>query len=417
MFRLLIAPLAGALFFSAFPITTKARQTEAAQLAGKQLVESVCVTCHKVRNIKRSSGYTAQGWKELIATMIDLKGSPKEHAAIIDYLAKTYPPNTKTAPKIVPGEVKVSFKEWVVSTLGQRSRDPIEAEDGTIWWAGQWGNLIGKIDPKTGAMKEYPLPEKSKPHNVTLDSAGNVWCTGNKNGTIGKFDPKTEKITVYKMPDPKAKDPHTAIFDSKGILWFTLQHSNMIGRLDPKSGAIKLVTAPTEGSRPYGIKIDADGVPWVACNGSNCLLRVDPATMELKEIKLPIPETTVRRLDIAKDGMIWYVNSSQGRLGRFNPKTGDIKEWPSPSGKRSHPYAIAIVDGKIWYNESRKRPDALVRFDPETETFQSWPIPLGGVYAGIIRHMRVMKDGSLIIHQSSTNRIIKVTITNPKAMR
>lgn len=166
----------------------------------------------------------------------------------------------------------------------------------------------------------------------------------------------------------------------------------------------------TPGSRPYGIKIDADGIPWVACNGSNCLVKVDPDTMELTEIKLPIPETTVRRLDIASDGSIWYVNSSQGRLGHYQPNTGEIREWPSPSGPKSHPYAIVIVDDIIWYNESGKRPDALVRFDPKTEQFQSWPIPSGGVYAGIIRHMRSTKEGDLIIHQSSTNRIILVSL-------
>jgi virginiamycin B lyase len=68
------------------------------------------------------------------------------------------------------------------------------------------------------------------------------------------------------------------------------------------------------------------------------------------------------------------------------------------------------VDGIVWYNESGKRPDALVRFDPSTEKFQSWAIPSGGVYAGIIRHMRPTQDGNLLIHQSSTNRIILVTV-------
>jgi len=175
------------------------------------------------------------------------------------------------------------------------------------------------------------------------------------------------------------------------------------------------VSAPTPGARPYGIEIDAEGTPWVACNGSNCLVRVDPATMALTEVELPIPDTTVRRLDIAADGMIWYVNSSQGRLGRYDPQTGQIKEWPSPSGPDSHPYALAVVDGIVWYNESGKRPDALVRFDPQTEKFQSWPIPSGGVHAGIIRHMRPTRDGNLLIHQSSTNRIILVTLSRRDA--
>ena len=92
-----------------------------------------------------------------------------------------------------------------------------------------------------------------------------------------------------------------------------------------------------------------------------------------------------------------------------DPKTSEFKEWPSPSGPRSHPYAIAVVDGIVWYNESGQRPDALVRFDPRTETFQSWPIPSGGVHAGIVRHMRATRDGNLVLHQSSTNRIILMT--------
>jgi virginiamycin B lyase len=108
--------------------------------------------------------------------------------------------------------------------------------------------------------------------------------------------------------------------------------------------------------------------------------------------------------------MIWYVNSSQGRLGRLDPKTSEVKEWPSPSGPKSHPYAIAVVNGIVWYNESGQRPDTLVRFDPATERFQSWPIPSDGIYAGIVRHMRPTREGNLLIHQSSTNRIILVTL-------
>jgi virginiamycin B lyase len=139
--------------------------------------------------------------------------------------------------------------------------------------------------------------------------------------------------------------------------------------------------------------------------------------MAVAEVKLTLPGTTVRRLDIAEDGMIWYVNSGQGRLGRYNPKTGQSKEWVSPSGPKSHPYAIAVVNGIVWYNESGMRPDMLVRFDPQSETFQSWPIASGNVYAGIIRHMRPMRDGNLLIHQSSTNRIMLVTAKSRAASR
>ena len=399
------------------PLAAQAQDTGLPQAPGKEMVEGVCSACHQTNMIIQSSGYSREGWAELTGTMIDLTKSPQERGQILDYLAAHFPPNTKRAAKLVPGPIEITFKEWQTPTLGQRTRDPIQAPDGAIWWAGQYGNLIGRLDPKTGEMREYPLPANAKPHTVELDAKGIPWYSGNMNGTIGKVDPATGKITEYKMPDPAAKDPHTLVFDRQGIAWFTLQNSNMVGRLDPDSGAIKLVTLPNPDSKPYGIKIDADGNPWFACNGRPCLYKINPADMALTEIKLPLAGTTVRRLDIAPDGMIWYVNSGRGRLGQFNPKTGEIKEWPSPSGPKSHPYAIIVVDGVVWYNESGVRPDALVRFDPKTETFQSWAIPSGGVFSGIWRHGRATRDGDLLIHQSATNRIIQVTPKQKAASR
>src|SRR5262245_17090665 len=408
----LTASLTVATIFALAPLAAQAQGQGPAlpEGAGKQLVESYCTGCHQTNMITGSSGFTREHWKELASTMIDLASVPADQATVAEYLATNFPPNTRSAAKLVPGSTQVTFKEWFVPTLGQRSRDPVQDQDGKIWWVGQWGNLIGRIDPATNAMKEWKLPANAKPHTVTIDSKGNAWYTGNVNGTIGYLDPKTEKITEYKMPDPNAKDPHTLIFDRKGIGWFTLQNSNMLGRIDPATGDIKLVTMKTANSKPYGIKEDADGFLWISCNGSNCLVKVDPATMELTEVKLPNPATTSRRLDIAADGIIWYVNSSQGKLGRYNPKTGEIKEWDSPSGAKSHPYAILAVNGAVWYNESGVRPDALVRFDPATETFQSWPIASGNDYGGILPHMRADRDGNLLIHQSGTNRIIQVNV-------
>jgi virginiamycin B lyase len=399
------------------PFAAQAQAPGLPQGAGKELVEGACVGCHQTNLIISSSGYTSEGWNELIGTMIDLSPAPEQRAAITDYLATHFPPNTRRAAKLVPGTAEVTFTQWQTPTLGQRTRDPMQAPDGSIWWAGQFANLIGRLDPATGEMKEYKLPPNAMPHTVEIDAKGIPWYTGNKNASIGKVDPTTGKVTAYQMPDPAAKDPHTMIFDRKGVAWFTLQLSNMVGRLDPETGAIKLATLPAPDSRPYGIKIDADGVPWVSCNGRPCLVKIDPATMALTEIKLPLEGTTVRRLDLAEDGMIWYVNSGRGQLGRLNPKTGEIKEWPSPSGPQSHPYAIMIVDGVVWYNESGVRPDALVRFDPKTETFQSWAIPSGGIFSGIVRHGRATREGNLLIHQSGTNRILQVTPKRRAASR
>jgi virginiamycin B lyase len=407
--------LAGAIFLMIGPITALGQQpTDLPDGDGKALVQGLCTSCHQTNQILRSSGYSREGWRELIDTMINLSGSSAGDT-ITKYLATHFPAGTHRNPTLVPGETSITFREWTVPTLGQRARDPVQAPDGSIWWVGQFASLLGRLNPETGEVWEYKLPEKARPHSVTPDEEGNIWYTGHGNGTIGKVDPRTGGLTEYKMPDPAARDPHTAVFDKKGTLWFTLQGSNMVGRLVPVTGEIKLVTMPAPKSQPYGIKLSSEGIPWVSCNGRNCLVRVDPETMAIREYPLPDPKTTVRRLDIASDGMIWYVNSGLGRLGRLDPKTGEVTEWLSPSGPKSHPYAIAVVDDIVWYNESGQRPDALVRFDPKTERFQSWAIPSGGLYAGILRHMRPTRDGNLLIHQTATNRIILVTPRRPVA--
>ena len=408
MNRLLIAAV-----LTLVPLAAQAQdQAKAPQLPdgkGKQLVEGICSTCHALQLIGGSSGYTREHWKELTGYMIDLSGSPSQQGEILDYLAANFPPNDRRAAKLVPGKLQVSFKEWVMPQLGERTRDPIQAADGSIWYAGQFGNLIGRLDPRTGQAKEYPLPPNSMPHTVQLDPKGRPWYSGNKNGTVGWIDPSTGKPTVYKMPDPEATDPHTIAFDRKGLVYFTFQAANMIGRLNPDTGEIKLVKVAAQRSQPYDAKFDSEGTLWVSCNARPCLLKVNPDTLDITEIKLPLPITTVRRFDIAPDGIIWYVNSGGGRLGRFDPKSGKIAEWDSPSGPRSHPYGIAVLDGAVWYNESGMRPDALVRFDIATETFQSWPIKSGNVYAGILRNARTTRQGTLLIHQTATNRIIEVT--------
>ena len=289
---------------------------------GKQLVEGICAACHALQLIPNSSGYTRDHWKELVGYMIDLSGSPAQQNEILDYLAANFPPNKRRAAKLVPGKFQVTFKEWVMPQLGQRTRDPIQAADGSIWYAGQFGNLIGRLDPKTGQAKEYPLPPNAMPHTVQLDPKGRPWFSGNKNGSIGWVDPASGKATVYKMPDPEATDVHTITFDKKGMVYFTFQWANMIGRLNPDTGDIKLVKVAAQRSQPYDIKFDREGTLWVSCNARPCLLKVNPDTLDITEVKLPLPSTTVRRFDIAPDGTIWYVNSGAGRIGRLNPKIG-----------------------------------------------------------------------------------------------
>lgn len=366
---------------------------------GKALVQAVCLTCHPVFQIMGTAGYDAEGWKHVMEGMVDLSDAQAQTMA--NYLAEHYPPRNDRLPTLVAGDLQIDIKEWLVPTRGQRSRDPIEAPDGSIWWTGMWASLVGRLDPVTGDMQEYRLPPAARPHTIVPDRDGNIWYTGNSNATIGKLDPKTGLITEY---NTQARDPHSAVFHPSGKLYFTAQGANMLGMLDPRTGELKEI--PTE-ARPYGIKVSPNGNVWIAYNGTNKIGMMDPETMEVRYFEVPNQASRIRRLDIDSKGIVWYVNSTQGKLGRLNPATGEIREWDSPSGPSSHPYALVVVKDKVWYNESGMRPDTLVHFDPETEKFQSWAIPSG---IGIVRNMWVTRDNNLLIHQSSGNRIGLVTI-------
>lgn len=72
------------------------------------------------------------------------------------------------------------------------------------------------------------------PHGLVADRDGNIWCTAVFKGYVGKLNPTTGEITEYHMPDPRARDPHTPTFDQQGVLWFTMEESNFVGRLDPR---------------------------------------------------------------------------------------------------------------------------------------------------------------------------------------
>ena len=362
---------------------------------GKMLVENVCTTCHSTATISRAAGYNSVAeWRRVFSTMIELPDSQAD--TIATYLAEHFPEDTSRRPNLIAGDVDIEIIEWTVPTLGQRSRDPAEAPDGSIWWTGMWASLAGRLDPVTGMMEEYRLPASARPHTIVPDNEGNIWYTGNSNASIGKLNPQTGEITEYKT---EARDPHSAVFHPNGNLYFTAQGAAMLGRLNPDTGdLIEINTEP----RPYGIQVAEDGTVWVAYNGTNKIGALNPDTMELKYYEVPNERTRIRRLSLDSQGMVWFVNSTMGKLGRLNPATGEIRQWDSPSGPSSHPYAIAVIDDIVWYNESGMRPDALVRFNPRTETFQSWAIPSG---VGIIRNVWVTEAGDLLIHQSSSNRI------------
>ena len=388
----------------------KGKQAGAALPEGpaKALVEKACTTCHAAALIT-GAAHSAAEWKTLMERMLAAGAQvPQDQvASVTDYLTRAFPDTNALRAVIVPGNVKVTFKEWTVPTAGSRPHDPLATRDGYLWYTGQYANTLGRVNTKTGEITEFRPPTAgSGPHGLAEDKDGNIWFTANAKGYIGKLTPETGKFTEYPVAD--TRDPHTPIFTPNNILFFTAQGANKIGRLNPATGEIKVVDSPTRPSNPYGMVVDSKGTPYYCEFGAPKIASINPDTMEIREWTLPNAASRPRRIAITADDMIYYADYSRGYLGRLDPKTGAVREWPSPSGPNSQPYGITVVDGAVWYSESAVKPNTMVRFDPRTETFQSWAIPAGG---GVVRNMMTTADGrNIVIAESALNIVGLVEI-------
>lgn len=308
-----------------------------------------------------------------------------------------------------PSSAAVEIDEWKVPWEDTRPRDPYVGPDGRVWFVGQRGDYLAYLEPGSGTMVRYPLDPGTGPHNLIVADDGTVWYAGNRDRHIGALDPGTGTIEEYPMPNPDARDPHTLVFNGAGDIWFTVQGGNFIGKLDTGSGDVRLVEVPTDGARPYGIKVASDGRPWIVMVGTYKLATVDPETFDLREIDLPRTDANPRRVGITSDGSVWYVDYTQGYLGRYDPGTGDFREWRTPSGQESRPYGMA-VDGRdrIWFVETGPEPNRLVGFDPEREAFfGTTPIPTGG---GTVRHMYTHPPTGDIWFGADTNTVGRIRV-------
>ena len=372
---------------------------------GREQVQATCSKCHGVNLIAGSWGYSKEGWQDRIATMVALP--PADLDAVSSYLSSHFPPKPAPGAVLISGPATVTIKEWLAPTLGSRPHDSHAAADGSIWWTGQFANRLGRLDPRTGQMREFELPTGHQPHGLAEDAAGNILYTGIQKGVIGRLDPKTGQVREYPLNLPGARGPHTPILDKqKGLLFFTLQ-SGHVGRLNTNSGDMTIVKTPSDNTYPYGIRLNSQGVPGYVDFRGNRIGTVDPQTMVIKEFTLPNAEARPRRLTITPDDLIYYSDFARGMLGRFDPKTGQVKEWLSPGGPQSEPYAITQINGIVWYSESGVRPNTMVRFDPKTEKFQTFAIPSGG---GVLRHFEATRDGNIATANSGVNKIGLVEI-------
>ena len=146
----------------------------------KQRFADTCGGCHDINRVR--VGYTPEGWLTVVRMMqnFDTPVPAEEWGAMHGISDQEFPRARAPGRRHHRRPGQGAHRLWDVPTQGSRPHDPLAAKDGAIWWTGQLANKLGRIDPKTGTIREYTLKTPhTGPHGLAEDKDGNIWFTGN----------------------------------------------------------------------------------------------------------------------------------------------------------------------------------------------------------------------------------------------
>jgi streptogramin lyase len=265
--------------------------------------------------------------------------------------------------------------------------DVIVTADGAVWFSNFGEPALGKLDPATGKVTEYPLPELKKGYptgslSIRADRDGNPWLGMMNQGAIAKFDRKTETFQTFSLPPEHNKDwtqvnmvrPEFAHVDGK--VWLQDNGTANIFRVDLKTGKFDIFEpfkGMKEAHNPYDIMPSHENNVYFTDFSQEHIGYIDAATGKASFYKTPSPRTAPRRGMVDQQNRAWFAEYRGNRVGMFDPKTQKIQEWLAPT-PWSNPYDIAVdKNGEAWTGSMLT--DRVLRLDPKTDRFVEYLLP------------------------------------------
>ena len=265
---------------------------------------------------------------------------------------------------------------------------------GMVWAGKMVANTLVRLDPRTGAMREWPVPGgRGGIMDTIIDGHGAVWFTESAANFIGRFDPGAERFTTFPTPqvDHMNAEPTRLWLDGHGALWFTAHQGMRIGRLDPATGAIRMWVVPrlavADGvAHPFSIAVTAAGEVWFgAAERGGALGRLDPATGAVRLYPLPPcgdwPQDIIA---LAPDqaGRVWFIEHQYACMGYIETATDSMTEWrtppapPAPDGEARTLNALVFdpATGALWITSTGA--NALIRYMPDTRAYTYYPLAI-----------------------------------------
>jgi virginiamycin B lyase len=372
-----------------------------------------CVSCHNLDRIVRSQ-YDAEQFVDVFNRMVGYyPGSTPEHPqrlvgdarralgqgpgmkATAEYLAsinlshETWSYQLKTVPRLTGRANRVIITEYDLPRRLIQPHDVIVDEQGMIWFSHFAEQFLGKMDPKTGQVWEFPIPVLKPGYPVgTLDlksdRQGNLWIGMMYQAGVARFDKKTETFKTWAIPKEWQTDaaqsghldPTSMHVDGK--VWVKNSDRSQIMRLDPETGQwenLGSFSDPSNGKRlgVYGIRADSENNLYLLDFQSSNIGRIDAKTGKFTVYRGQIANSRPRRGAVDDQNRLWFAEYAGNAVGMFDPKTEQIKEWVLPT-PWAQPYdVVRDKNGEAWTGSMMS--DRVSRLDPKTGQFVEYQLP------------------------------------------
>jgi streptogramin lyase len=325
------------------------------------------------RNLTRGANLEAAA--QYLAS-VSLSGSSWE------YPLKFFPRPTGRATRVV-------FTEYDLPRATIEPHDVI-VDSGMVWFAEFGEQFLGKMDPKTGKVTEYPIPELKKGFPTgTLDlesgaDGNSLWIGLMYQAGVARFDKNSESFQLFALPAEWQSNsaqmgmvtPTHANVDGK--VWTKNNAQNALIRIDLASGKLESLGTPKDPVTnrtifPYGIPADHQNNLYLLDFAGEQIAKVDAKTGAITAYKTPTAYSRPRRGRVDGENRLWFAEYGGNAVGLFDPKTEKITEWQLAT-PWSAPYDVMPDDkGEVWAGGMFT--DRVARLDPKTGEITEYLLP------------------------------------------
>jgi virginiamycin B lyase len=275
-------------------------------------------------------------------------------------------------------QTRVVITEYELPRLEPATHDVTGDSKGNLWYSTHRSSYIGRLDPLTGAVKEYRVPPVAAgvlpgTHWIYADKNDIIWGSENWAHSIWRLDPQTEEFTriPWKVREP-TNTPMGGNYaiDPEGFIWKARERKvTKVAALtgEPVIGYVLKKFAGTYGSAMSRDGRYFGGGAWPR----DGVVVVDTQTAEVFE-----PDTSPRsgpaRGEFDLNDNYW-AGGRGGQLVKFDIKEKRIHEYPLPTPYASMYSAQTDKNGEVWAGEMHS--GRYLRFDPKTVSFTEYVLP------------------------------------------